>query len=284
MVEYILKRSLDMNIVTGAKGFIGNHFACTVDKPLEVDIDNCFELLNKFNRWKDVDMIIHMGALSSTVNKDVDAIYKYNIDYSIKLFEKAIEYGIPVKYASSASTYGRCMPTDGIINPLNYYAMSKATVDYWVQDNMHRFSHIQGFKFFNVYGFGEVNKGEQASLVSKFQWQSATGAIHPFQGSDKVLRDYIWVGDIVNVVLTNNAGSGIFDLGTGKAISIQHVADLVAQKNEARVEEIPFPPNLVEKYQFHTQADMSWLSNYNFRTVDDYINHPDPSIASLDPY
>jgi ADP-L-glycero-D-manno-heptose 6-epimerase len=270
-----------MNIVTGAKGFIGNHFACTVDKPLEVDIDNCFELLNKFNRWKDVDMIIHMGALSSTVNKDVDAIYKYNIDYSIKLFEKAIEYGIPVKYASSASTYGR---TNDIINPLNYYAMSKATVDYWVQDNMHRFSHIQGFKFFNVYGFGEVNKGEQASLVSKFQWQSATGAIHPFQGSEKVLRDYIWVGDIVNVVLTNSAGSGIFDLGTGKSMSIQHVADLVAQKNEARVEEIPFPPNLVGKYQYNTQADMSWLSNYNFRTVDDYINHPDPSIASLDPY
>ena len=59
-----------MNIVTGAKGFIGNHFACTVDKPLEVDIDNCFENVNKFNRWKDVDMIIHMGALSSTVNKD----------------------------------------------------------------------------------------------------------------------------------------------------------------------------------------------------------------------
>ena len=108
------------------------------------------------------------------------------------------------------------MPTDGIINPLNYYAMSKATVDYWVQDNMHKFSHIQGFKFFNVYGPGEVHKGEQASLVSKFQWQSATGAIHPFQGSDKVLRDYIWVGDVVNVVMTNNAGSGIFDLGTGK--------------------------------------------------------------------
>ena len=78
-----------MNIVTGAKGFIGNHFVA-LDKPLEVDIDNCFELLNKFNRWKDVDMIIHMGALSSTVNKDVDAIYKYNIDYSIKLFESLL--------------------------------------------------------------------------------------------------------------------------------------------------------------------------------------------------
>ncbi len=114
-----------MNIVTGAKGFIGGHFAKSMDNVLEIDIDNCFELLNKFNRWKEVDMIIHMGARSWTTDKDVDAIYRYNIDYSIKLFEKAIEYGIPVKYASSASTYGKCMSTDGIINPLNYYALSK---------------------------------------------------------------------------------------------------------------------------------------------------------------
>jgi ADP-L-glycero-D-manno-heptose 6-epimerase len=265
-----------MNIVTGAKGFIGGHFVKSMDNVLEIDIDNCFELLNKFNRWDEVDMIIHMGARSWTTDKDVDAIYRYNIDYSIKLFEKAIEYGIPVKYASSASTYGKCMSTDGIINPLNYYALSKATVDYWVQDNMHRFSHIQGFKFFNVFGSGEVHKGEQASLVSKFKWQSATGAIHPFQGSDKVLRDYVWVGDIVNVVLSNSAGSGIYDLGSGQAVTIQQVADCIAQKTEAMVEEVPFPPNLVGKYQFNTQANMSWLSDsYKFKTVFDYINHHD---------
>ena len=129
-----------MNIVTGAKGFIGNHFACTVDKPLEVDIDNRF-VCSTNSIVERCRYDIHMGALSSTVNKDVDAIYKYNIDYSIKLFEKLLST-VFVKYASSASTYGRCMPTDGI-NPLNYYAMSKATVDYWVQDNMQKFSHIQ---------------------------------------------------------------------------------------------------------------------------------------------
>jgi len=262
-----------MNIVTGAKGFIGSHFAKTMNDVLEIDIDNCFDLLNKFNRWDEVDMIIHMGARSFTTDKDVDLVYKYNIDYSIKLFEKAIEHGIPVKYASSASTYGKC-DSGPIINPLNYYALSKATVDYWVQDNMHRFSHIQGFKFFNVYGSGEVHKGEQASLVSKFKWQSATGKVHPFEGSNKVHRDYIWVGDIVSVVLTNSAGSGIYDLGTGAAITIQEVADLVAQKTEAMVEEVPFPPNLVGKYQYNTQADMNWLT-YKFKTVADYVNHHD---------
>jgi len=109
--------------------------------------------------------------------------------------------------------------------------------------------------------------------VSKFKWQSATGKIHPFAGSDKVYRDYIWVGDIVNVVLSNSAGSGIYDLGTGEAISIQQVADCVAQKTEAMVEHVPFPPNLVGKYQFMTEADMRWLTDYNFKTVFDYVNH-----------
>ena len=84
------------------------------------------------------------------------------------------------------------------------------------------------------------------------------------------------IRDSVNVVLTNSAGSGIFDLGTGESITIQQVADIIAQKTEAMVEEIPFPPNLVGKYQYNTQADMSWLSDsYKFKTVSDYVNHHD---------
>ena len=258
-----------MNIVTGTGGFIGRHFKNSMKNVLEIEVDNCFELLKTFNRWDEVDMIVHQGALSSTTNKNVDMIYKYNIDFSIKLFEKAIEYGIPVKYASSASVYGN---QEKIINPLNYYAISKTTVDYWVQENMERFRHIQGFRYFNVYGSGEYHKGEQASLVSKFAWQAATGMIHPFQDSDNVVRDYVWVGDIVNVVLTNNAGNGIFDLGTGTPISIQTVAELVAKKERVEIKEIPFPPHLVGKYQYYTCADMSWLTGYKFKTVSDYLN------------
>ena len=192
-----------MNIVTGAGGFIGKHFKNSMKNVVEVEIDDCFKLLENFNRWDEVDMIVHQGALSSTTNKNVDMIYRYNIDFSIQLFKKAIEYGIPVKYASSASVYGN---QDKIINPLNYYSLSKATVDYWVLENMDKFKHIQGFRYFNVFGSGEYHKGDQASLVSKFAWQAATGKIHPFVGSDKVVRDYVWVGDIVNgIYLTSVA-------------------------------------------------------------------------------
>ena len=257
-----------MNIVTGAGGFIGKHFVRSLENVLEIDLDNCEEFIEKFNRWDDVDMIIHQGALSSTTNKNLAMIHKYNIDFSIKLFEKAIEYNIPVKYASSASVYGN---QQGIINPLNYYALSKATVDYWVLDNIERFVHIQGFRYFNVYGSGEYHKGTMASLVSQFQWQSSVGVIHPFQGSDQIYRDYVWVGDLVNVVLSNTAGSGIYDLGTGSPITIDTVAQLVSLKTGCQSTQIPFPPPLKGKYQYYTIADMKWLKDYKFKTVKEYL-------------
>ena len=257
-----------MNIVTGAGGFIGRHFVRSLENVLEIDLDNCEEFIEKFNRWDEVDMIIHQGALSSTTNKDLGMIHKYNIDYSIKLFEKAIEHGIHVKYASSASVYGN---QQGIINPLNYYALSKATVDYWVLDNIERFVHIQGFRYFNVYGSGEYHKGTMASLVSQFQWQSSVGVIHPFQGSDQIYRDYVWVGDLVNVVLSNTAGSGIYDLGTGSPITIDTVAQLVSLKTGCQSTQIPFPPPLKGKYQYYTIADMKWLKDYKFKTVKEYL-------------
>jgi len=259
-----------MNIVTGSGGFIGKHFVRSLENVLEIDLDNCEEFIEKFNRWDEVDMIIHQGALSSTTNKNLQMIYKYNIDFSIKLFEKAIEYGIPVKYASSASVYGSQSST-AIMNPLNYYALSKTTVDYWVLDNIERFRHVQGFRYFNVYGSGEYHKGTMASLVSQFQWQAATGQIHPFDGSDEIYRDYVWVGDLVNVVLSNTAGSGIFDLGTGSPITIDTVAQLVSLKTGSKLSPIPFPPPLKGKYQYYTIADMSWLEGYNFKTVKEYL-------------
>ena len=131
--------------------------------------------------------------------------------------------------------------------------------------------HIQGFRYFNVYGEGEHTKKEMASLVSQFQWQSVTGQIHPFEGSDEIYRDYVWVGDLVAVALSNTAGSGIFDLGTGQPTSIGTVAELVSSKTQSKLIPIPFPPHLKGKYQYYTIADMDWLKDYKFKTVKEYL-------------
>ena len=163
---------------------------------------------------------------------------------------------------------------NGTINPLNYYAMTKVQVDYWVQDNIDRFHKIQGFRFFNVYGDGEEHKGNQRSPISKFTEEAKmTGKITIFEGSENMLRDFIFVDDIVRIVPNNREGSGIFDLGSTYTYSFRDIAEIIAKKYGAEIVEIPFPEHLKGKYQYHTKTNHDWYG-YRFTKVEEYINRP----------
>ena len=261
-----------MIIVTGSRGFIGRNFLKAFedsdDVIIPVDSDIIEWIVNDFKDWHKVDLVIHQGAISSTIEKDIDKIHYYNVHLTLKLFEKCIKYGIPVKYASSASVYGNLQ---GVFNPLNYYAISKLQIDYWVQDNIDEFSLIQGFRYFNVYGNGEGDKGDQASPVSKFTKQvKETGKLKLFEGSDNFYRDFVCVDDIIYLVLNNRKRSGIYDLGTSNPVSFQHVAECVAKKYNGEIEYVRFPNHLKGKYQDYTRARGEW-GDYIFTTVERYL-------------
>jgi ADP-L-glycero-D-manno-heptose 6-epimerase len=259
-----------MIILTGSQGFIGQNFLKTLKEPvLQVEQQNCFEFLQSFENWEQVSLILHQGAISSTTERDINKLHHYNVEFTLKLFQKAIEYQIPVKFASSASVYGN---TQGDINPLNYYAITKLQMDYFIQDNLNKFSHISSYRYYNVYGNQEDHKGDQASPISKFTKQvRETGKLKLFTGSHQFLRDFVCVNDIVNVVLNNNKPSGIYDLGTSKPISFQEVAELVIQKEGGEIEYIPFPDHLRDKYQTYTCAQKEF--DYNFMSVASYLSH-----------
>lgn len=257
-----------MIILTGCDGFIGKNFLKKIDDAILINQNNCWDFLNEFDGWENVDLIIHQGAISSTVEKDINKIHLWNVKYTLLLFEIAIQYNIPVRYASSASVYGN---QQGIFNPLNYYAISKLQIDYWVMDNLEKFSSIQGFRYFNVYGDGEQNKGDQASPVSKFTKQiKETGKLNLFEGSENFYRDFICVDDVVNIVLNNNKQSGIYDLGTSNPVSFKYVAECVANRYNGEINYVPFPKHLVGKYQDFTCAKCEW-DDYKFVTVEEYL-------------
>lgn len=262
-----------MIIITGSSGFIGKKIIDRLKEKsdlLLIDQEDAWRLLRDFNEWEKVSLILHQGAISSTTEKDLQKLWHYNVSFSCALLNKAIEYQIPIKYASSASVYGN---TQGEINPLNQYAISKLQVDYTVLDNIDKFKLVQGFRYFNVYGDGEDHKGNQASPVSKFTKEiKETGELNLFEGSDKFLRDFICVDDVVDIVLNNNAPSGIYDIGTASPISFQHIAELVAKKEGGKINTIPFPDHLKGKYQSYTCADMKWIGDYKFKTVEEYLN------------
>ena len=258
-----------MIIVTGSKGFIGQNFLKALkDKEIkEVEKNDSWHFRQSFKDWNKVELILHQGAISHTTSTNLKALQHFNVEFSQWILQQAIKYQIPIKYASSASVYGHTL-TD--MNPLNYYAISKLTVDYWIQDHINEFSFIQAFRYFNVYGEGEENKGDQASPISKFTKQvKEDGKIKLFEGSDKFLRDFVFVDDVVDIVLNNDKPSGIYDLGTSNPTSFQEVGELIAKKYDGTIECIPFPEYLKDKYQKYTCAKKEW--DYKFTTIKEYL-------------
>lgn len=252
------------------------------------DVDDFFE---EFTEWSSVQILFHEGAISSTTEMNGKLLMKRNYDYSCKLFNKAIEHGFLLQYASSASVYGvvdsnTLMSENLPLRASSPYAFTKALFDMKVQRFLSAdwFSqtgaNIQGLRYFNVYGRNEQHKGDQASPITKFENQARdTGKIKIFEGSENVYRDFVCVEDLVLAKLELaqiGKVNGIFNIGSGEVASFRQVADHIARKYNAAVEVVPFPNNLKGQYQYWTKSDNTKLREAGigtyFRTIDQYIN------------
>ena len=190
-------------LVTGHKGFIGSHMVRAL-KDYEV---TTFEWDNDTSTWpsvKGLDWVIHIGAISSTVEQDVNKILRQNYEFSVWLFENCKQHNVNLQYSSSASVYGliSTFREDAILNPCNHYATSKMMFEEYAKKYTHG-NIVQGFRYFNVYGpEGEEHKGDQASPYAKFKKQAEeTGRIKVFEGSEQFCRDFVHVSTIVDLSL-----------------------------------------------------------------------------------
>ena len=251
---------------------------------------------------RQIKMIYHMGACSSTTEMNMDYLMKNNVEYSQRLFRLATEKAIPIIYASSAATYG-----DGSkgyndkrsqipeLRPLNPYGYSKQLFDEWVLKQQKKPKHWFGLKFFNVYGPGEYHKGHMRSVVHQaFEQIRDCGRVklfkshHPDYEDGMQLRDFIYVKDITRamVMLSDSsiaAYSGIFNMGTGRAQSFKELveATFTAMGKEVAIDYIDMPTHLRDQYQYYTQANMSKFQmlfpDFKFKDVQagvkDYVDN-----------
>lgn len=228
----------------------------------------------------DVEAVFHEGACSSTTEWDGKYMMDNNYQYSKELLHWCLEHQIPFLYASSAATYGGrnadFIEERQFEEPLNVYGYSKMLFDHYVREILPEAqSQVCGFRYFNVYGPREGHKGSMASVAFHLNTQLNNGE-NPklFEGSDSFKRDFIYVEDVasVNLWFWENAVSGIFNCGTGRAESFQEVADAALKYHkDGEVEYIPFPEKLKGRYQAFTLADQTKLraAGYDkpFKTV-----------------
>tara|TARA_R110002096_G_scaffold25313_4_gene79249 strand:- start:4982 stop:5845 length:864 start_codon:yes stop_codon:yes gene_type:complete len=261
-------------VVTGASGFIGKNLveklsSITDEKILQVDylehMDPSDFLYNLQNDFFDnpISVIFHNGACSDTTVSDPSYMMERNFDYSVSLLKICIERGLRLIYASSASVYGDGPFTeDSSSDPKNLYALSKSMFDNYSQSFIDNIPQLVGLRYFNVYGKYEENKGSMASVVYKFYNQLEEGEITLFKNSDKYLRDFIHVDDIVSMNIKfflNPKISGLFNVGTGAERSFQDIADIFKKRYKASIKYIEMPEKLKGKYQEFTKSDNTKL-------------------------
>jgi ADP-L-glycero-D-manno-heptose 6-epimerase len=231
-----------------------------------------------------IEIIFHMGAISETTATDADLVWATNVELSVRLWNWCAKRGVRFIYASSAATYGNGSAgfDDGVapqllqrLKPLNLYGWSKHAFDLQVSRLVaHGERHpIQwvGLKFFNVYGPNEYHKGKMISVIKVKHDEIAAGrALRLFRSDQPDLldghqkRDFIWVGDVVDVMLwllDTPTVNGLFNLGTGQARTYLDLARAVcdAAGQPPNFEFIDMPTALRGQYQSFTQARMDRL-------------------------
>ena len=220
------------------------------------------------------DYIFHQAAISDTRVYDQEIVMKTNVNSFYDLLDKAKkDYSVMV-YASSAATYGSLPSpqTVGKENPENPYGFSKYAMDqiaYRYSDDNPDMT-IVGLKFFNVYGPREYYKAKTSSTVIQFGHQILDGkAPILFEGSDKILRDFINIEDVLqaNIKACTPKQNGVYNVGTGNPRSFQDIADIL-QKELGTDLGTQYIPNPYDGYQMHTQADITTSqANLGFEPV-----------------
>jgi ADP-L-glycero-D-manno-heptose 6-epimerase len=297
-----------MIIVTGGAGFIGSAVVWRLNQLGESEIIIVDEL-GTDDKWKnlvplkfedfvhkddfismilerdlpfEITAIIHMGANSSTTEKDADQLFSNNYLYTKELANYSLENNIRFIYASSAATYG-----DGSLGfdddeekleslrPLNMYGYSKQLFDLWAKKNK-VFDKIVGLKYFNVYGPNEYHKGDMRSVVHKAFGQISDTrrvklfrSLNPKYKDGEQLRDFIYIKDAVDMTLfflDNPNINGLFNVGTGKSRTWNDLVTAIfkALDKPVNIEYVDLPAHLRAKYQYFTEAKMDKIKKAGY--------------------
>ena len=296
-------------LVTGGAGFIGSNlikelnnrgveniviadFLGTDEKwrnlePLAfADYVDAGDLLDGLESGKpgDFDLVLHMGACSSTTERDAAYLMRNNYEYTKRLARWSLDHDARFVYASSAATYGNgdAGMDDGSevsrlrsYHPLNMYGYSKHLFDLYAAQNQ-LFDRITGVKYFNVFGPNEGHKGDMRSMVLK-AWEQIgdTGTVRLFRSyredfaDGEQRRDFIYVKDAVDMTLhlaETPAATGLFNIGSGRAETWLDLARAVfaAMKREPQVEFIDMPHEMRAAYQYYTVADIRRLRDTGY--------------------
>ena len=245
-------------VVTGGAGFVGSHLVkllveeghkiTVIDNLHKGKKENLASVINKIKFQKidirdcesmrkvlkNIDGVFHQAAL--TVVQDSfsrpEEYFDVNVRGTENIFKLAIENKFKVVYASSSSVYGHKLETpiteDAEKKPINPYGETKLEAEHLVEKYSKLNTEIIGLRYFNIFGKGQTL--EYAGVITKFLDRINEGKVPIIFGRGSQIRDFIHVNDVARanlLAMESNSSNLIVNIGTGNAISILDLANMI---------------------------------------------------------
>lgn len=282
---------MDKFLVTGGAGFIGSnicrklvlegYFVRVVDNLITGKKSNLDDIIDKIefveadmgdpevasSCVKDIDIILHQGALSS-VPRSIDDPYsthKHCVNATFELLMAAREANVKrFVYAASSSAYGENpkLPKieDMFTAPMSPYAVAKLVGEYYCRV----FTKIYGLetislRYFNVFGPYQNPNSDYAAAIPAFINSIIEDRSPIIYGDGCQSRDFTYVDNIVNANLlaarADKTNGEVINIACGETISLNNIIKMINQITGKNIESIHADPRPGDPR--HTEADIS---------------------------
>jgi UDP-glucose 4-epimerase len=188
--------------------------------------------------FKGVDWVFHIAALADIVPSIQNPVgyHRSNVDGTLSVLEASRKHGIKrLVYAASSSCYGipdhYPTPETAPARPQYPYALTKylgeQMVMHWGQ--IYKLP-VCSTRFFNVYGPRSRTSGTYGAVFGVFLAQKLNNKPYTVVGDGTQTRDFTFVTDVVDGVYTvakSNAVNEVFNVGSGKPVSVNRIVELL---------------------------------------------------------
>jgi UDP-glucose 4-epimerase len=292
---------MGLDVVTGGGGFIGSHL---VDRLIaegrSVRVVDSFVVGRRSNLRQhegnprldiveadvadkaavmracaDAERVFHLAARADVVPsiQEPEAYYRANVDGTFSVLEAARARGVRrFVYVASSSCYGipdtYPTPETAPADPRYPYALTKylgeQLVLHWA--SVYRLPAVS-VRLFNVYGPRARTSGSYGAVFGVFLAQLIAGKPLTVVGDGEQTRDFTFVSDVVDALLTAAASDRIgevYNVGSGRPVSVNELIRLLGSPPTVAIPKRPGEPDCTFADIDKIRAQLGWTPRVTF--------------------